>query len=212
MFYYLYEIKNNLDGKIYVGVHKTKNLDDGYMGSGRIICSAIAKHGITNFSKVILEFFENAELMYAREKEIVNDLFLLNENNYNLRRGGTGGFDYINSRQLNRNDGLLNKRKNHHELSVKGGISSRNKETGIHSFDNKIKSKLCQKEKYSNGTFFQKTHSEETIKKMKNSHAGLQSGSKNSQHGTIWITNEEISKKIKKDDPIPTGWRKGRSK
>ena len=79
MKYYLYQIRNNLNNKIYVGVHKTANLNDGYMGSGKIIRSAIAKHGIDNFTKVILEFFENAELMYAREKEIVTDEFLLRE-------------------------------------------------------------------------------------------------------------------------------------
>ena len=96
MFYYLYQITNNVNGKIYVGVHKTKNLDDGYMGSGKVIKSAIKKHGLENFTKVILETFENAEAMYAREKEVVNDEFLLREDVYNLRRGGYGGFDHIN--------------------------------------------------------------------------------------------------------------------
>jgi dissimilatory sulfite reductase (desulfoviridin) alpha/beta subunit len=91
MFYYLYQITNNLNGKIYVGVHKTKDMNDGYMGSGKIIRSAITKHGISNFSKVILETFENAEAMYAREKEVVNEEFLLREDTYNIRRGGTGG-------------------------------------------------------------------------------------------------------------------------
>ena len=37
------------------------------MGSGKTIRSAIQKHGISNFSKVILETFDSAEAMYARE-------------------------------------------------------------------------------------------------------------------------------------------------
>lgn len=95
MFYYLYEIRNKINGKIYVGVHKTKNINDGYMGSGKIIKAAIQKHGIENFKKVILETFENAEAMYTKEKEIVNEEFLAREDVYNLRCGGSGGFDYI---------------------------------------------------------------------------------------------------------------------
>ena len=100
MHYYLYEIRNNLNGKIYVGVHKAKSLDDGYMGSGKIIRRAIMKHGISNFSKVILETFENAKAMYAREKEVVSKEFLEREDVYNLRRGGFGGFEYINKNNL----------------------------------------------------------------------------------------------------------------
>ena len=32
----------------------------------------------------------------------------------------------------------------------------------------------------------------------------------NSQYGTMWITNGTENKKIKKDEPIPEGWNKGR--
>jgi len=32
MHYYLYQITNKVNGKIYVGVHKTQNLDDGVYG------------------------------------------------------------------------------------------------------------------------------------------------------------------------------------
>ena len=40
MHYYLYEIRNNINNKIFDDVHKTKALDDGYMGSGKVIRSA----------------------------------------------------------------------------------------------------------------------------------------------------------------------------
>lgn len=37
-----------------------------------------------------------------------------------------------------------------------------------------------------------------------------QKGTKNSQHGTMWITNGAESKKITKNELIPEGWLKGR--
>ena len=33
MYYIVYKITNELDGKIYIGVHKTKDIDDSYMVS-----------------------------------------------------------------------------------------------------------------------------------------------------------------------------------
>ena len=74
-YYYLYQIQNKINSKFYVGVHQTKNLNDGYMGSGKIIKSAIKKHGIENFKKTIVEHFNTAEEMFSREKQIVTDDF-----------------------------------------------------------------------------------------------------------------------------------------
>jgi hypothetical protein len=39
---------------------------------------------------------------------------------------------------------------------------------------------------------------------------GHQQGQSNSQYGTMWVTNGETNKKIKKNEPIPEGYYPGR--
>ena len=97
MFYCIYKITNKVNNKIYIGMHQTKNLNDGYMGSGKRLHSAYKKYGIENFEKEILHIFDNECDMRNKEKELV----VLNENSYNLCEGGKGGFGYINRNKLN---------------------------------------------------------------------------------------------------------------
>jgi group I intron endonuclease len=96
MIYYLYKITNKLNGKIYIGVHETDNLEDGYMGSGKAIISAIKKYGKENFTKEIMEFFDNREAMYLRESNLVSSEFCQDNMNYNMAPGGKGGTIILN--------------------------------------------------------------------------------------------------------------------
>lgn len=96
MFIYLYKITNLLNNKIYVGIHQTTDLNDGYMGSGTAIRRAIKKYGIDNFHKEIVDFFDTYAAALQREQEIVTVEFILREDTYNLRTGGMGGFEHVN--------------------------------------------------------------------------------------------------------------------
>jgi hypothetical protein len=94
--YTVYQTTNLINNKIYVGIHKTKNINYDYMGSGKLLKSAIEKYGIKNFKKEILHVFDNKEEMYAKEKEIVTKDFCKRLDTYNMHTGGTGGFNHIN--------------------------------------------------------------------------------------------------------------------
>jgi hypothetical protein len=96
MYYYLYEVKNNINGMIYVGIHKTKKLDDGYMGSGKIILNAIKKLGKEKFTKTIIAYFDCEEDMRNAEKEYVNEDFIKRPDVYNIVLGGGCGWQYVN--------------------------------------------------------------------------------------------------------------------
>ncbi len=208
MIYYIYQLTNLINSKIYVGVHKTKNINDGYMGSGKVIKRAIAKHGLHNFKKDILEFFDTSEAMYAREKELVDDAFLLRRDTYNLRRGGTGGFDYINKNLLNV---YGNNGKN--KSNLKPNIHEYMKSIG--QYDEYLAKVVKGQEEsiYIIGShWLGRKHTIESKNKMKVVSKDRQTGSKNSQYGTIWITDGFSNKKIKKEDIIPENWYKGRVK
>jgi len=55
-----------------------------------------------------------------------------------------------------------------------------------------------------------KKHKEETKKKIGIANSKSQKGERNSQYGTMWITNGKENRKIRKEDIIPKGWNKGR--
>lgn len=88
MHYIVYQITNLINGKIYVGCHVTKNINDSYMGSGIAIVKAIKKYGKENFKKEILAECNNQEMMLDLERKIVNNEFVKNQNTYNMVRGG----------------------------------------------------------------------------------------------------------------------------
>ena len=95
---YVYKITNNLNNMIYIGVHKTDNINDGYMGSGTAIKEAIDKCGLDNFKKEILFEYNHYKDAYNKERELVNESFIKRTDTYNIVKGGGSGWEILNPR------------------------------------------------------------------------------------------------------------------
>ena len=146
--------------------------------------------------------------MFDKEAELVNETFLSEENTYNLKLGGFGGFNYINSSG-----------KNLYGNNGKPGYGGENlskgwdREKSSEEFE-KISNTL--KEGFKSGrltpSFLGRKHNADTIQKLKGH--SRQQGEKNSQYGTCWVThpifgNKKIGKQ-KLDNYIQLGYNSGR--
>lgn len=96
--YTVYKTTNLVNSKIYVGVHKTDNPNDSYLGSGVYIKEAIKLYGKKSFKKEILATFDNAEEAYKFESEYVNIEFVKRDDTYNLVCGGSVSPDWDQNR------------------------------------------------------------------------------------------------------------------
>jgi hypothetical protein len=218
MYYTIYKITNKINKKIYVGAHKTNNLDDSYMGSGQLIKDAKKKYGIQNLTKEYLAIFDNPSEMFEMESTIVNEDFVNREDTYNLKVGGISNisneiYDEIiegNKKGRQKANNIMKEKMGDDFLSIIGKKGSKKAKISIlkkrkedPEFDKRIREN-CGK------SFKGKHHTEESKQKIGKANSFHQKGSRNSQYGMMWITDGSNNKKIKKDNDIPEGWRKGR--
>ena len=209
MFYTIYKTTNLITGKFYIGKHKTKDLNDGYMGSGKILKHAISKYGVENFHKEILHICKDEDHMNLLEHIlVVPDV----ETNYNLCDGGKGGWSYLNRTGKNISDNQKNAaRKVMYDVVLPVVNHPNKRKTKLQSLQKANKRK---QELYPHSPFYGKNHTvewkETHSKKMKSK----SKGQLNSQYGTCWITNGVENKKIKKEELdfwIELGYNKGRT-
>ena len=225
-YYLIYQITNKLNGMIYIGKHKTSNIDDGYMGSGLRICRAIEKYGIENFDKTILFECSSEEEMNAKEAEIINEEFISRDDVYNLKIGGEGGWDYVNKNPNNTGSAQFFKNKSVDEIKAihkKAHCAARewyNKLTDEEKLQHNLYCKANHRKwldehpgyfKGERNPMYGKTHSEKTRKRLSETHTGSQ----NSQYGTCWIYSVDEKKSIKIQQTelqayLNKGWSKGR--
>ncbi len=130
--YTVYRITNTINNRYYIGVHKTNNKYDNYMGSGLAIKRAIDLYGVKNFTKEILYSFNCKDDAYDKEKQLIGEC-INDPLSYNISHGGEGGWDYFNKKR--RHD-YTNPMKN--EQIVKKNLESRKKNETPESIQRKI--------------------------------------------------------------------------
>jgi len=192
-YHFIYKTTNLINGKYYIGMHSTSNLNDRYIGSGNRIRRSIRKYGVENFKFEILEYCNTREELSIREKQIVNKDIIKDNLCMNLKVGGEGGWhEHAN---------------NAFKQKLQDPIFRQ--EFGKKVSDNNYR-RIAAGEIMRFPSWQGKKHTEETKMKIGHTNSLKQSGNANSQFGTMWITNGVENKKIKKDSNIPDGWYKGR--
>ena len=89
MYGYIYKVTNTMDGKIYVGQHKSSSTDDNYLGSGKLIKRAVRKYGKNHFTKEILMVCDSKEELDYWEVELIEQLKTQDHTiGYNIAQGG----------------------------------------------------------------------------------------------------------------------------
>lgn len=90
-YHFVYITTNIINNKKYIGVHNTNDINDGYIGSGKILQKAVEKYGKENFVREIIKFFDTKEEAFDFESFLVNEQIVNDEQYYNLVHGGKGG-------------------------------------------------------------------------------------------------------------------------
>jgi hypothetical protein len=113
-FWILYRTTNTINNKIYVGVHGANKIEDGYLGSGKLLKEEIKKYGPDKFVREVLHIADNLEEVELLEALYVDKEFIKREDNYNISLGGNVCILY------GKDNGFFGK---HHSEEVKKIIS-----------------------------------------------------------------------------------------
>ncbi len=86
----VYTTTNMKNGKMYIGIHSTVDMDDGYLGSGSKLKEDIKKYGKDDFIKQVMHVFDTREEAFACEHDIVTQGIVEDPAFYNQIVGGKG--------------------------------------------------------------------------------------------------------------------------
>lgn len=207
-FYLVYKTTNLINSKIYIGCHATNDLEDGYIGSGKLLKKAVKKYGKENFKFEILHFFNNPTDMFECERRLVTIDLVESDESYNLVVGGSGGFKVLNVDEWKSK--LKESRK-----GKKPALGLRHSEETRKRISEKGKGKTPWN-KGMPGTWIGKTHSEDSKRLISENRKGKATGEKNPMFGKSavagrkWYNDGEKCYYLFPTDPLTAGLFTGR--
>lgn len=219
MIHILYKITNKKNGKSYIGIHKTNEINDGYLGSGKYIKRAIKKYGVENFDKEIVAYFPDRKSCSLAERKLIQET--PKEKLYNISSGGES-WDYINENNLNNINHTGDEYKNKLGNAISKALMKNHWARDVKKKDHPIYKSSYEKwlktcyERHGKDvfkTFKNRKHTEESKKKIGSKNSIHQQGKNNSQYGTCWIFLKDTNKKIQSTELknwLKKGWSKGR--
>lgn len=209
LYYIIYKTTCLVTNRYYIGMHACNSLDDGYLGSGKILQRSIRKYGIGSHKREIISFEIDYRSLQNKEREIVTEEMIKDPLCLNIKPGGWGwGKSFVFSTEV-----LKKMRENKQTQEFRD--SQRTKAIEIwedQHYRDKFYSTVTSQEykdkrsKQMKKIYDQNPHLREILSKGK-------SGSKNPAFGKVWIHNEYEKKLVTKqsvNDFMLSGWKVGR--
>lgn len=226
-FHYLYKITHIESKKIYIGIHSTNNLEDGYFANGVYeskvkknawtklnhghdkhthMQSALVKYGRSAFKKEIIKTFKSRKAALKGEEKLVTKKFINKDNNFNHRTGGISHLDFSEEvrQKISKNNPM-------YRTDVRKKVSDAQKEI----WTNEKKEELSKNNPMHNpeirkqhsgekSSWFGRKHSDESKRKISIANAGKKHTKKTiekktkSQKNTLKKATEILDKKTNK--------------
>jgi len=172
----VYKTTNLINGKIYIGVHSTDDLNDAYLGSGRIFIKALRKHGKENFTREVLFDFKHLKNALKKEETLVSDDFVSRDDNYNYAIGGVSGGGKSNLGRKMSKEAILKRSKNRpphkEETKIKIGLANKGKKRSKKTIEenSRLRKKFYKENEHPNKG--KSIHSIAVRKKISEKHKG----------------------------------------
>ena len=188
---YIYKTTNTVTGKIFVGSYSTNDLDDGFIGQGELFDLEVKKYGRRAFNKVILQQYRKPSDLGQLDSVAVNEPYL----------------DDPMLDALRDSDMLAREVRKGRLAGLFSEEAAKNRQTYVNAVEQWDWMRRLAKNNHFQATIEQRKATQRTTYQQ----IRHQEGKSNSQYGSRWATDGEVNRKVKKGDPIPYGFRHGRT-